>query len=223
MAQSQIGALQVAAKTAEVVDYHRDVDQPGKPLFVLIPGGLLAMASLAMMLWVAYLTWYKGEIPKDSGFLYVLLLAPIYAGCVFLFCYGYELYDVPKALRLTAIIVFFSVAAVIIVAVLCAVLGESKSSSSESSSSSDSGNSYRGSGTSRGWATSGGGGYWGPISIDAGGAGGTREVIREVPVPVGPTPIVCAFCGSHYTPSETVHSCPHCGAAQPGHPLPVET
>jgi hypothetical protein len=144
----------------------------------------------------------------------MLLLAPVYAGCVFLFCYGYELYNVPKALRLAAIIVFFSAAVVIIVAVLCAILGESKSSSSDSSRSSNSG-------TGRGWASSGGGSYWGPIEVNAGG--GTREVIREVPVPVGPAPIACAFCGSQYTPSEMVHSCPHCGAAQPGHPLPVET
>jgi len=33
-----------------------------------------------------------------------VLLAPVYIGGVFLFSYGYELYDLPRALRLTAIL-----------------------------------------------------------------------------------------------------------------------
>jgi hypothetical protein len=40
------------------------------------------------------------------------LLAPFYVGGVFLFSYGYELYNVPRAIRLTAIIVFVTLAAV---------------------------------------------------------------------------------------------------------------
>jgi hypothetical protein len=50
-------------------------------------------------------------------------------GGVFLFSYGYELYNIPRAIRLTAIIVFLTVASVVIVAciVLCAQLRQGNS------------------------------------------------------------------------------------------------
>src|SRR5215212_6822106 len=123
MPESQYRARQVGAKTQEVVEYDHDESLPGKPLHILIPGGLVALASLAVIILVAYLTWYKGELNQGTGLLLVLLLAPFYVGGVFLFSYGYELYNVPRALRLTAIIVFLTVASVVIVVVLFFLLG----------------------------------------------------------------------------------------------------
>src|SRR5688572_25564627 len=134
MPESQYRARQVSAKTQEVVEYDRDEALPGKPLHILIPGGLVALASLAVIVLVIYLTWFKGEFPQNTGLLLVALLAPFYVGGVFLFSYGYELYNVPRALRLTAIIVFLTVAAVVIVAVLFFVLGAGGKGLSESSS-----------------------------------------------------------------------------------------
>jgi len=67
----------------------------------------------------------------------MLLLAPFHIGGVFLFRYGYELYDLPRALRDTAIIVFITVATVVSIAVLFVVLGamgEGKSGSSRATS-----------------------------------------------------------------------------------------
>jgi len=50
MTTSQHAPRGVRAKTAAVVDYHRDESQPGKPLHLLIPGGLIALAALARAL-----------------------------------------------------------------------------------------------------------------------------------------------------------------------------
>ena len=134
MATSQYPARAVRAKTNEVVDYHRDEQKPGKPLYLLIPGALIALAALALIIWVAYATWFDESLDGDRATTFLLLLVPVYIVGVFLFSYGYELYDLPKAIGLTFVIVVITVAAVIIVAVLFALLGAMSGSSSKSSS-----------------------------------------------------------------------------------------
>ena len=126
MPESQYRAREIGAKTQEVIDYDHDESLPGKPLHILIPGGLVALASLAVIVLVAYLTWYQGDLEQGTGLLLIGLLAPFYVGGVFLFSYGYELYNIPRALRLTAIIVFLTVASVVIVAVLFFLLGSGR-------------------------------------------------------------------------------------------------
>src|SRR5436190_15015865 len=139
MPESQYRARQIGAKTQEVVEYHHDDSLPGKPLHILIPGGLVALASLAVIVLVAYLTWFKGQLDQSTGIVLVILLAPFYVGGVFLFSYGYELYNIPRAIRLTAIIVFLTFAAVVIVAVLFFVLGSGKGLPESSSKNKSSG------------------------------------------------------------------------------------
>ncbi len=126
MPESQYRARQVGAKTQEVINYDHDEGLPGKPLHLLIPGGLVALAALAVIIVVGYQTWFKGELAQSTGLVLIALLAPFYVGGVFLFSYGYELYNIPWAIRLTAIIVFLTFAAVVIVAVLFFVLGSGK-------------------------------------------------------------------------------------------------
>jgi hypothetical protein len=223
MSSNRPGVLNVRAKTAQVVDHHHDDDKPGKPLYLLIPGGLIALAALALVIYIAYLTWLQGDMAQDRGLTLIAILAPFYIGGVFMFSYGYELYDLPKALRLTAIIVFITVAAVVIIAVLFVLLGgggksgsssssKSKSSSSSTSSSSDrSGNVFTG---------------VGPILIGTGGPTRTvtKEVIREVPIePPPPQPVNCPYCGRSYIPAETSFACPNCGAATPADLMPPDS
>ena len=62
MTTSQHPVRGVRAKTAAVVDYHHDESQPGKPLYLLIPGGLIALAALALIIFVAYRTWFDGSL-----------------------------------------------------------------------------------------------------------------------------------------------------------------
>lgn len=207
MPTSEYKARQVRAKTHEVYEYDHDDEKPGKPLHILIPGGLIALATLALIAFIGYLTFIEESFSQDLGILLMLILAPFYVGGVFLFSYGYELYNIPRALRLTAIIVFVTLAAVVIVAVLFLVLGNmkggSKSSSKSSSSRSSSSTRARSSGglsssesqsafggaaiggiakkVSSGSSSSGGGSsHSGGDVLVFGGGGRTRTVTREV-------------------------------------------
>jgi len=243
MATSEYKARQVRDKTHEVYEYDHDAQKPGKPLHILIPGGLIALATLALIGLIAYLTWFEGTFTEETGLFLCLILAPFYVGGVFLFSYGYELYNIPRAIRLTAIIVFVTLAAVVIVAVLFFVLGNmkggsssssksssrSKSSSSKSSSSSSAQGMFGGalaggmskgsSGSSGGGSSSSGGNYRsGPVIFGGGGTRvETREVTKEVvkEVPKEPMPVTCPFCTRSYIPVEHNYVCPSCGAATP--------
>lgn len=218
MPESQYRARQIGAKTQEVVAYDHDESLPGKPLHILIPGGLVALASLAVIVLVAYLTWFEGQLEQGTGLILIALLAPFYVGGVFLFSYGYELYNIPRALRLTAIIVFVTVAAVVIVAVLFFVLGSGKGLPESSSKKKSSGRAK----VEPRPTSSGGAGLpnMGPLVV-LGGPGRThtrevtREVVKEVEVPVAPRAIDCPYCGRSYVPADQNYACPACGAATP--------
>lgn len=153
MTQSEYKARQVRAKTNEVFEYDHNDEKPGKPLHILIPGGFIALITLGVMILVAYQTWVETNLSQSLAIVLLVILAPFYIGGVFLFSYGYELYNIPRALRLTAIIVFVTVFAVVIVAVLFVVFSNSKgggsSSSSRSSSSSSSSSSSKSSGSAK--------------------------------------------------------------------------
>ncbi len=245
MTQSEYKARQVRAKTNEVYEYDHDDNKPGKPLHILIPGGLIALATLALIVFIGYQTFFEENLQQALGTTLMLILSPFYVGGVFLFSYGYELYNIPRALRLTAIIVFVTLASVVIVAVLFVVLGNSKGGGSSSSSKSSSGSSSKSSGSAKvsaqsnnsglgaagmmagsmsnksssGSGSSGGHYSSGPIFM--GGSGGTRVETREVTkevvkeVPKEPMPITCPFCSRSYVPVDQKYVCPSCGAATP--------
>lgn len=243
MATSDYKARQVRDKTHEVYEYDHDDTRPGKPLHILIPGGLIALATLALIVFIAYLTWFEGSLSESTGTFLCLILAPFYVGGVFLFSYGYELFNIPRAIRLTAIIVFVTLAAVVIVAVLFFVLGNMKGGGSRSSSKSSSrarssssksnssaeglfggalagGMSKKSSGPSGGSSSSGGTYHHtsGPVIIGGGRTRvETREVTKEVikEVPKEPMPVTCPFCSRSYVPVEHKFVCPSCGAATP--------
>lgn len=241
MTQSEYKARQVRAKTQEIYEYDHDDEKPGKPLHILIPGGLIALATLAVIIFVGYQTFVEENLQQSLGTTLMLILFPFYVGGVFLFSYGYELYNIPRALRLTAIIVFVTLAAVVIVAVLFVVMSNSKgggsNSSSKRSSSKSSGSakaSMNGNDSGLGAAgammgsltnnkssnSSSGGGHYssGPVFFGGGGTRvETREVTKEVvkEVPKEPMPITCPFCTRSYVPIDHKYICPSCGAATP--------
>jgi hypothetical protein len=218
MPQSQYRARQVSAKTQEVVNYDRNEALPGKPLHILIPGGLIALASLAVIVFVAYLTWWQGELDRGTGLLLIGVLSPFYVGGVFLFSYGYELYNIPRALRLTAIIVFLTVGAVVIVAVLFFLLGSGRGLPESSSDKKSSGKAKAQAKNIPSSSGNMGLPNMGPIIMMGGpGRTHTREVTREVvkEVPVAPRAIDCPYCGRSYVPAEQNYACPACGAATP--------
>jgi hypothetical protein len=218
MPESQYRARQVAAKTHEVVEYDHDESKAGKPLHIMVPGGLVALGSLGVIVLVAYLTWFEGQLDEGTGISLILLLSPFYVGGVFLFSYGYELYNIPRAIRLTAIIVFVTLAAVVIVAVLFFVLGESKGGSRSSGSRSKSVSSS--SKTTQSSTSSSRGLDVGDLVILGGGGRThtrevTKEVVKEVEVPVAPRSVSCPNCNRAYVPSNEDYVCPSCGAPTP--------
>lgn len=177
-----IPSHRVDARTREVVDYHYDDARPGKPLRLLIPGGLVAIAAFIALGMVGYGQWVEGGLYSSEGKLWVTLLLLPYFGGLFVFFYGYHLYDLGRAI-LWALIAGF--AGITILAVGWAVLralggaaavggagagsgsshssGSSKSSSSSSSSGSSSfgaSTAFGGGGSSSGSS----GGEWSPSS-----------------------------------------------------------
>lgn len=221
MPQSQYRARQIGAKTHEVVEYDHDESKPGKPLHILIPGGLVALASLGVILLVGYLTWVEGQVEQGTGLALIGLLFPFYVGGVFLFSYGYELYNVPRAVRLTAIIVFLTVAVVVIAAVLFIVLAGGGKLPEKSKSSSGGKSKVKADVASSSSASSRGSGMPNLGNVVVLGGGRTREVTREVvtekkvEVPVAPRAIDCPYCRRSYVPAEQNYACPACGAATP--------
>lgn len=208
---------QIGPRSQEVIAYHYDEQKPGKPLILIIPGAMIALASIGFIILLAYFTYSDTRLNETLGTALMIAFFPIYVGGVFMFSYGYELYDIPKAIRLTLIIVFITLAAVFMAAVLVIILGalgKSKSSSSSSSSRSFS----SGGGSSSGNFLGG----MGPIFINTPSGGTvTREVVREVAVPAPtPQPITCAHCGRPYIPEENKYACPNCGAPTPAEFVP---
>ena len=222
MPKSDYKPRAVRKKTREVVEYNNDDSRPGKPLHLLIPGGLIGLASLGLIVAVIYQTWFQHEWAEDSGVAALVGLIPVYIGGVFLFSYGYELYDVERALRLTAIIVFTTLASVLIVAVFAALLGAGKSDSNSSGSSksdkskSDSTSSRSSSG--RSWlSSSGSSGSSSPMFVDvnlfSGATDSGSTAAASVPVePPKPQPVACAYCDAAFIPEETDFTCPKCAA-----------
>jgi hypothetical protein len=235
MPRSEYRAYQVSAKTNEVVKYHKDYSLPGKPLHILIPGGLIALAALSAIILVIYKTWLQNQLMPTTGGVLIGVLSPFYIGGVFLFSYGYELYNIPRATRLTAIIVFVTLAAFVIVAVFTFLLGAlakgfSSSSSSSNKSSESSGSSSTNSSTTSNnyFSASSSSSSSGSSSSSSSGGGGslffintgdttTREVVKEkiVEVPVAPRTIDCPYCERSYVPADHKYLCPSCAAATP--------
>lgn len=218
MTQSEYKARQVRAKTHEVYEYDHDDEKPGKPLHILIPGGLIALVTLGLIIFIGYQTWFEENLTQNLGLTLIIIVAPFYVGGVFLFSYGYELYNIPRAIRLTAIIVFVTLASVVIIAVLFLLLGNMKGGSGSSSKGKTSRkSSSRSSGSAKpSMPNRSGLGF--PIFIGGGGTRvETREVTKEVvkEVPKEPMPITCSFCSRSYIPVEHNYICPSCGAATP--------
>src|ERR1051325_7314867 len=132
---SETRTHQVFARTAAVAEHHHDPENPDKPLWLMVPAGAVAFIALLGVLWDGYQLWVATpHADPDTAIPKFLIALVIYFGALFGFSYGYELYNVPKALRLTIIIGLIGLASVFILLALGALLKGSSSSSKSSRS-----------------------------------------------------------------------------------------
>ena len=112
------GTLDVKGRTQMVIDHHFDESRPGKPLRLVIPGGLIALGALGLAGLVGYRGWISLTLDVSTAEYMLAGIAVVFIAGTFTFSYGYELYDVRKAMRLTLIIVLVAAVSVLIVIVL---------------------------------------------------------------------------------------------------------
>lgn len=223
MPKSNYKARAVRKKTREVANYHHDTALPGKPLHMVIPGGLMALACLGTIIAVINQTWLEHNWHESRGIGTLALLVPVYVGSVFFFSYGYELYDTDRAIKLTAWIVFLTLGIVVIVGVLIALASGSNNSSDSKSNSKSSKGSSNGSSNDSLLAnlfssndSPGSGrssGSFAPTNIDLSFPTVINEAAITTPTePPPPESILCKFCQAEYIPEQTEFTCPKCGA-----------
>jgi hypothetical protein len=186
----------VAQKAQAVLDYTREGAQPGKPLDILVGGAIVALVAMAMTIAFAYKTLYSGEIDADWGYAGIGVLFAIYTLGLFLFSYGYELYDTGKALRLTLILAFVSLIALVLIIAVLAALSKFKDVSTGSHNPSLSSDSAH------------------PLFHVIGSMVSGDE--NEAPVEeedTGLFVIHCQGCGERFIPLPPLAVCPGCGRA----------
>ena len=101
-----------------VIDHHFDESHEGKPLRLVIPGGLIALGALGLAGLVGYRGWISLTLAVSTAEYMLAGLAAMFIAGTFTFSYGYELYDIRKAMRLTLIIVLVAAVSVLILIVL---------------------------------------------------------------------------------------------------------
>ncbi len=117
---ARVDQLEIWSKVRSVLDYDADPARPGRPLMVLLGGASLALLALSFIVMAIYRTWVLEENSPQSAYPTLSLLFLAHMAGVYLFAYGYELYDRAKALRLTLVISVVSFGA--ITAVLAAIM-----------------------------------------------------------------------------------------------------
>jgi hypothetical protein len=96
--------LNIPAKIRDVVTHHFAPELHGHPLYLMIPGGLAALTSGVWIFFVAKAVWVDHLRPVDAATPQLLaLLVPYFVGLA-IFSYAYELYNWPRAIRLTLIL-----------------------------------------------------------------------------------------------------------------------
>lgn len=202
-------SLNVIAKTQNVVAYQMDPDTEGRPVLLLLGGAALALVCLALISALCFRTFYEHQIDTNRAYFGISFLFCFYVLGVFLFSYAYELYDTPKALRLTLIAAFISLVFIVIVIVSLSTLAKVKDGVAAVAGQSDS--------VRQNPVTSTLLSYMGGTSnADAEAErakrlrGGYEDFISPE---LRPFLIDCQGCGEVFTPVPPKAICPHCGRA----------
>jgi hypothetical protein len=204
---TQPATLDAVRKTQDVIAYHRDPDQEGRPVMLLLGGAAVALVCMVLIAALSFRAFYEHRITPDHAYFGISLLFCFYVLGVFLFAYAYELYDLPRALRLTLIAAFISLVFIVLVIVSLSTLAKMKDGVAAVAEQTESVShnplastlvSYMG-GTSAAEAEAAEaqrrrGGFEDFISPDA-----------------RPFYVTCQGCGQVYTPVPPKAVCPYCG------------
>lgn len=87
----------------------------GRPVSLMVGGGLLAVVAMTLCLLLARQIWLAGEIEQEPGLYGVSLLFVLFVGGVYVFALGYELNDAGRAVRLTLILAILGLAGLVLV------------------------------------------------------------------------------------------------------------
>lgn len=117
---------QLLARTAAIAEHHHDTCNPDKPLFLLIPGGTIALASLIFGAYRVYFGLLDEHalkpVPPELINQIIFALIMYFSG-LFVFSYGYELYNLKKAAKVTILAGVVGIAAVAVAIVCVFALG----------------------------------------------------------------------------------------------------
>jgi len=114
--------LNVLAKSRDVVTHHFAPEWTGRPLYLMIPGGVSAVVAgvwifmLAKAVWVDHLRAVDAARPQ-----LIALLAAYFAGLA-IFSYAYELYNWRRAVWLTLILGVVGLAIIYVGVAIASVL-----------------------------------------------------------------------------------------------------
>jgi hypothetical protein len=102
---------QVLGRTQQVVEYQRDPNLQGRPIGGMIAGAVLAIVAAVLCARLGFAIWYLQTVDAQHGIFGVSVLFCLFVLGAYIFCFAYELYDVPRAVRLTLIFTLFAVVA----------------------------------------------------------------------------------------------------------------
>lgn len=101
--------MRVIERTQKVVAYQHDPARAGRPIGVMLAGGVLAIVAAVLCARLAYAIWYLESVDLDHGIYGVSFLFVLFVLGSYYFALGYELYDVPRAVRLTVVFALFGI------------------------------------------------------------------------------------------------------------------
>jgi len=180
------------------------VGEEGERDALMLAGGVVVAAiALALVIFIAYKTFYAHTVSTNSGIFFLGLAFFPYTGGVYMFCYAWKRGDVAAALRLTLVVALASAAALALFAVVLALLSRSKDAAAAATNG-ERGGDFLGRGVSDVFD----GGVGLPADILMGTFGVARQRPAEEPAALR---VVCERCGGVYTPAPPRAACPSCG------------
>jgi len=184
---SRTASHRLSERLAEIVRFRQEEEGGERSWLCLLGGGALVLISAALIAFIAYETVYH-QSAGGSGTLFWLGLAFFpYTTGVFVFCLGYEMNDTARAVKLTAVILVFSVVVVAAAAVALLVMAGS------------------GAVEGAGAAAAGRGKSMAGMLTEVGPEGRDDELASQMYT------LKCERCGELFAPVPPKAACPYCG------------